>query len=71
MKKLVIVGIPLLLLSLIIGSLGCAEEEEVEEVEARFAASSTSGSPPLEVQFTDQSRGEITDWEWDFDNDGT
>ena len=71
MKKLVIVGIPLLVLSLIIGSLGCAEEEEVEEVEARFTASSTSGSPPLEVQFTDQSKGEISDWEWDFDNDGT
>jgi len=71
MKKLVIVGIPLLLLSLIIGSLGCAEEEEAEQAEARFAASPRSGSPPLEVQFTDQSQGEITDWEWDFDNDGT
>ena len=39
-------------------------------LEADFSADSTSGPAPLEVQFTDQSTGEITDWEWDFDNDG-
>jgi branched-chain amino acid transport system substrate-binding protein len=49
---------------------GCAEEEK-EEVKAGFTASPRSGTVPLEVQFTDQSTGDITDWEWDFDNDGT
>ena len=39
-------------------------------LEAGFSADPTSGPAPLEVQFTDQSTGEITDWEWDFDNDG-
>jgi PKD repeat protein len=39
--------------------------------EANFEASATSGSVPLEVQFADQSVGEISDWAWDFDNDGT
>ena len=44
-------------------------------VVAAFTASPVSGRPPLEVQFTDQSAeqstGEVTAWEWDFDNDGT
>jgi len=37
---------------------------------ADFSASPTSGTAPLMVGFTDQSTGGITDWEWDFDNDG-
>jgi PKD repeat protein len=39
--------------------------------EANFVASATSGSVPLQVQFSDQSVGEISDWAWDFDNNGT
>lgn len=38
---------------------------------AGFTADTTSGIAPLTVQFTDQSTGEITDWAWDFNNDGT
>jgi PKD repeat protein len=34
--------------------------------EAGFTAEPTSGTARLEVQFTDQSTGEITAWEWDF-----
>jgi branched-chain amino acid transport system substrate-binding protein len=49
---------------------GCAKEEE-KKVNAGFTAEPTSGTVPLEVQFTDQSTGEVTDWEWDFDNNGT
>ena len=40
-------------------------------IEVNFSADPLSGSVPLEVQFTDSSIGNITSWEWDFDNDGT
>ena len=38
---------------------------------ADFSADPTSGTVPLTVNFTDQSTGSPTSWEWDFDNDGT
>ncbi len=38
---------------------------------ADFMADETSGNIPFEVQFTDLSIGSVTEWEWDFDNDGT
>jgi PKD repeat protein len=37
---------------------------------ADFSASSTSGKAPLKVQFTDESTGLPTSWNWDF-GDGT
>ncbi len=37
---------------------------------AAFSADKTSGPAPLTVQFTDESTGNPTSWEWDFDNDG-
>ena len=33
---------------------------------AQFSASKTSGSVPLEIQFTDQSTGEVASWLWSF-----
>ena len=36
-----------------------------------FASDVISGQHPLEVNFSDASYGILTDWEWDFDNDGT
>jgi PKD repeat protein len=42
-----------------------------ESISASFSASKTSGTIPLEVAFTDLSTGNITSWEWDFNNDGT
>jgi PKD repeat protein len=42
-----------------------------QEVGAGFSASPTSGIPPLAVNFTDQSTGDVYTWSWDFDNDGT
>ncbi|MFC1736677.1 sulfatase-like hydrolase/transferase [Candidatus Hydrogenedentota bacterium] len=38
---------------------------------ADFTASPTVGSAPLDVEFTDESSGGPTNWEWDFDNNGT
>lgn len=38
---------------------------------ADFAASPTSGSPPLPVNFTDQSTGSIISWYWDFGDGST
>ena len=37
---------------------------------ADFSGTPTSGTAPLTVQFTDQSTGGATSWEWDFDNNG-
>lgn len=55
---------------LVAGVAGCGEEEE-REVTAGFTASPTFGSPPLAVQFADESLGDITGWEWDFGDGGT
>ncbi|MCP1662933.1 MAG: PKD domain-containing protein [Methanocalculus sp. MSAO_Arc1] len=33
---------------------------------AAFSVDETSGEPPFTVSFTDESRGGITTWEWDF-----
>ena len=33
---------------------------------AAFSASPTRGPVPLSVQFTDQSTGQVTQWQWDF-----
>lgn len=38
--------------------------------DADFSADSTCGYNSLEVTFTDESKGSITDWSWDFDGDG-
>jgi PKD repeat protein len=38
---------------------------------AAFSGSPTNGNAPLTVQFTDQSSGSPTAWEWDFQNDGS
>lgn len=42
----------------------------VNNVEAMFDATPTNGYSPLEVEFSDLSLGNITSWEWDFNNDG-
>jgi len=38
---------------------------------ADFTATPREGPPPLTVTFTDNSTGAITQWEWDFNDDGT
>ncbi len=38
---------------------------------AAFAGSPTSGTFPLEVNFTDQTTGDVTSWSWTFGDGGT
>jgi len=44
---------------------------QLEKPEADFKADKQSGKAPLTVKFTDKSKGDaITEWSWDFNNDG-
>ena len=43
----------------------------IAALEAEFSANPVSGISPLTVEFTSNSTGDITSWEWDFENDGT
>jgi PKD repeat protein len=38
--------------------------------QANFSAAPANGHPPLDVQFTDKSTGNISSWEWDFNGNG-
>ncbi|AKB37164.1 cell surface protein [Methanosarcina siciliae C2J] len=38
---------------------------------ANFTSDVTSGTAPLAVQFNDSSTGNVSSWQWDFNNDGT
>lgn len=44
---------------------------DTPDLMANFTVNVSSGAAPLTVLFTDQSAGEIVNWEWDFDNNGT
>lgn len=41
-----------------------------EPPQPNFIADTIEGFAPLEVQFTDESTGDINSWRWDFDDDG-
>ena len=43
---------------------------EFQGLSVDFSAEPVQGRVPLEVQFTDQSDGEVFSWAWDFDLDG-
>ena len=63
-----VAGIALLLAGLTVIA-GCAQKNG-GQTNAAFSVWPASGSAPLEVEFYDQSTGEIDSWAWDFDNDG-
>jgi len=45
-------------------------EKSVASIEPAFSVNTSTGSAPLLVQFTDESTGDITSWNWNF-GDGT
>jgi PKD repeat protein len=55
-------------------SLGCdvytLDSVVVPDVIARFSCSDTISFSPVAVNFSEYSYGNVTSWEWDFDNDG-
>jgi len=57
------------------GEAGETSAEKIIEVydsaEAMFLAEPLQGIAPLEVEFTDQSTGDINSWQWDFDDGET
>jgi PKD repeat protein len=63
MRIATVLALILLVLSTLVGC-GTAVPQ------AKFTATPLYGHPPLEVQFTDKSTGNISTWEWDFNDDG-
>ena len=63
MKIATVLALIVLVLSTLVGC-GTAVPQ------AKFTAVPANGHPPLDVQFTDKSTGNISSWEWDFNNDG-
>jgi PKD repeat protein len=53
-----------------VGGLSCIAFGPAE-LQADFSADPREGEAPLEVEFTDESSGVVTDWEWDFGDGGT
>ncbi len=47
-------------------SVRCIKDETNDPPNAAFTASNSTGIPPLEVTFTDQSSQNTTNWYWDF-----
>jgi len=63
MRKILAIIVMAGLLASTVGVIGCAGEDAPV---AAFTATPTSGTLPVEADFTDGSTGEITDWAWDF-----
>jgi large repetitive protein len=45
---------------------GNVNQKDIYEPSAQFSSITLSGSIPLEIQFTNSSKGSITSWFWDF-----
>ncbi|MFC1999353.1 PKD domain-containing protein [Chloroflexota bacterium] len=73
-SKLLILALVLALLALPLAACGNGEEPTptpTPSVVADFSASPTLGKAPVQVQFTDESTGDVATWAWDFESDGT
>ncbi len=68
-KRNFLLTIVALTVLLLLGLTGCSHGTAADTSVA-FTAWPTSGSAPLDVDFYDQSTGNIDAWAWDFNNDG-
>jgi PKD repeat protein len=64
MRIAAILALIILVLSTLVGC-GTAAPQ------AKFTATPANGPPPLEIQFSDKSTGNISSWEWDFGDNET
>lgn len=62
-RIIAVLALTIVLLSTLVGC-GTAAPQ------ANFSARPLNGHPPLDVQFTDKSTGNISSWEWDLNGDG-
>jgi PKD repeat protein len=63
MRIIAVLALIVLVLSTLVGC-------ETAVPKAKLSAIPLNGHPPLDVQFTDKSTGNISAWEWDFNDDG-
>ncbi len=65
-------GFAVLLLLAVVSTTGCSKKDSDPKLPpgVDFFGDPQSGDFPLVVQFTNLSKGEITSYEWDFNNDG-
>jgi PKD repeat protein len=64
-----------ILLAILLFSTACKDENndpgpQPEVLKAAFSAAPFEGHAPMTVQFTDESTGSPTSWQWDFQGDG-
>ena len=64
-------SVALIILFALIGLLCPGSGVAAEDIKAMFAPVPLIGPAPLNVSFVDQSEGNVTNWNWDLDNDGT
>ena len=74
MKKIIVGSLVVIVIVSVMMLAGCDSPlppyDGISSPRADFTASPTSGGLPLTVQFSDLSTGNVTEWAWDFDNDG-
>ncbi|MFC2000236.1 ABC transporter substrate-binding protein [Chloroflexota bacterium] len=71
MKKCLMLFVVFMLAASVVTGCGEKEEPTPTAVEAGFAGAPLSGLPGLQVNFIDQSTGQIDTWAWDFGDGGT
>jgi PKD repeat protein len=70
-RIVVLLGLPLIVATTV-GSGGCGSvglQSVLEDCVADFSVETTETEKGVLAEFTDKSRGDITRWRWDFDED--
>ena len=59
----------MLILVAVLAALAALAGCSVGAPDAEFTASSTTGTAPVTISFSDLSSGDVSAWSWDFDGD--